>query len=374
MKRSQFLNRWLRAAYTRIVSALNNPKQIIGLDIGSRAIKLVQIHWRQEKCRLLKCGIKSLDRGVMARGVILDQVKMRETLRVLLEECEILNHRFAVSLAGASVMMRRISIPSLPIQDLEHYMLWEGEQYVPGSIQDVYFDYCTLPHDDNRSFLPQAGESVMPLLLIIAKKEIVEERMALLQQSRQIPSILDVDGLALSNMYAMKADRADSEYVMVLNIGNSMMNMVILRGPDPVFLRDASLGGESYVRKIQFSQSCDREEAEAMLLHDMNEELAIVQRNRFYQDISREIRKTLDHFNETVTSKSIDRFLIYGGYASAIGLIETVQQSVGVPVEIADPFHGIDTSNANVDQEFIGRYAHLFGVSVGLATRTVGDR
>ncbi len=368
---AQGFTRMFRPIRKRVVSALSASHHIMGLDIGSRAIKLVQMQWQKNAYRLVRCGITSLERGVMAGGIILDQAKMCAALHTLLEDYDIANTRLAISLAGASVMVRHVSVPIMPLQELERYMLWEGEQYIPGSIDDVYIDYWPLFFDDAVNRL---DPSTMSLLLIVAKKEIVEERMTLLQQSGCIPSVLDVEGFALANMYAMNVDMADSDYVMILNIGSSMMNMVMLRGQAPVLIRDASCGSDDYIEKIYLSLDCDRAEAEAVFFCDVDKESVIMERNGFCQDIIGEVRKTLDHFGETVPNGGVRRLVVCGGYARVVGLLEALQEGVGIPVEQADPFHAVDTSDAGVDHAFLKQYAHMFGVGVGLARRTVGDR
>lgn len=243
-------NMWQRFLRLGTASAAIGANQLIGLDIGSRAIKLVQITQDREQHRLQRVGIKKIERGIVAEGVVREKSKLIALIKELVQECQVTLNRVAISLSGSSVMVRLIQVPIMTVDELHEHLEWESESesYIPYEIDDVYLDFQILPTSPES----EKDSSKMTVLLVAAKKEIVNERIEILKQAGLHPCVLDVDGLALANMYAMTVVNRVNMCVMILNVGASGLNMTIMgAGGIPLFIRDAPVGGDRYVDVVK---------------------------------------------------------------------------------------------------------------------------
>ena len=140
------------------------PKNLVGLDIGSSAIKLVELKEGKEgRFQLVRAGLETLSPEAIVDGAIMDSSLVVETISRLLASTGARNQNLAVSVSGHSVITKKIQLPTMPEEELSESIRWEAEQYVPFDINDVYLDYVVLD--------PGAVGDTMGVLLVAAKKE-----------------------------------------------------------------------------------------------------------------------------------------------------------------------------------------------------------
>ncbi|HSN04639.1 MAG TPA: type IV pilus assembly protein PilM [Nitrospira sp.] len=353
-----------------LVSLLTPKRQLVGLDIGSSAIKLVQLRESKGRYALQKFGIKPLEPEVIVDGTVMDEGRVVSAIRELFDELKVKNNQVAVSISGHAVIVKKISLPPMPDEELEGQVKLAAEQYIPFDINEVNIDFHVLP---------SAEESEeMSVILVAAKKDKINELTELVKGAGLLPMIMDVDAFAIENMHAINYPMGRDETTALVNVGASVMNVNIIRGGVSLFTRDIPLGGNRYTEAIQREMGMSYEEAEeakkgqdaghagaGSIEHVMDS---------VNGEVASEIARTVDYFKTAAPDVGLDRVLVCGGVARTKGLVQQLGDHMHTPVELANPFGEIDTTAGSIDQDELAAMAPLASVAVGLALRFVGDR
>ncbi len=358
---------------TDIVSLLTPRRQLVGLDIGSSAIKLVQLKESKGRYFLQKFGIKPLEPEVIVDGTVMDEGRVVSAIRELFDESNVKNKHVAISISGHAVIVKKISLPPMPDDELEGQVRLAAEQYIPFDINEVNIDFHVLPPDPSGD-----AQADMSVILVAAKKDKINELTELVKGAGLVPMIMDVDAFAIENMHAVNYPMALDETTALVNLGASVMNVNIIRGGVSLFTRDIPLGGNRYTEAIQREMGMSYEEAEEFKKGERaSESSAALMTNvidSVNAEVASEIARTVDYFKTSASNAELDRVLVCGGVARIKGLIQQLGDRMQVPVEVANPFGEIDTSGSDLDQDTLAEMAPLAAVGVGLALRAVGDR
>jgi len=166
-------------------------KNLVGLDIGSSAVKLVELKdTKGGGYRLVKTGLETLSPEAIVDGAIMDASLVVDTVNRLIASANVRNSDFATSLSGHSVIIKKISLPAMSAEELAESIRWEAEQYVPFDINDVNLDYVVLEG---------AGGDTMDVLLVAVKKDKISDYTSVITQAGKTPLLVDVDAFALQN-------------------------------------------------------------------------------------------------------------------------------------------------------------------------------
>ena len=355
-------------------SMLGRNKQLVGLDIGSSAIKVVQIKEVNGKYFLQKFGMKPLEPEVIVDGTVMDAGRVVTAIKELLTETNIKLKNAAISVSGHSVIVKKISLPPMADDELESEVKVAAEQYIPFDINEVNLDFHVLKPSDQSD----EGQPQMSLLLVAAKKDKVNEMTELVRGAGLVPTVLDVDAFAVENMYDVNYESDNGDVVGLVNIGASVMNINILKDGNSLFTRDIAVGGSGYSEAIQRELGVTFEEAEAIKKSyratDSNAAAVAAVLDGVNAEVSSEIAKSIDYFKTTVAGGDLRKLVLSGGCAKVSGLADQLSERMGLPVELANPFLNIDVSGAGIDDDSLSDLAPMAAVGVGLALRTIGDR
>ncbi len=345
-----------------------HKKQIVGCDIGSSAIKLVELKpLKSGEFQLLHAATAELSPEAIVDGAIMDSSLVVEALSHLISENNIKNSNFGTSLSGHSVIIKRIQLPAMTEAELAESIQWEAEQYVPFDINDVNLDYVVLD---------ASGGDAMDVLLVAVKKDRIADYTSVIVQAGKQPVLVDVDVFALQNAYEVNYG-VPTETVALVNVGASVMNINVLHGGSSIFWRDVAAGGNQYTEAIQRELNLAREEAIRLKMgervgeHSIQSVLGIL--NSVSEDLAAELQKTIDFFVATSSVDRLDKLVLAGGGAQVLNLDEVLKERFQVPVEVMNPFRNIRYSESDFDPEWINRHAPSMSVAVGLAVRAVGD-
>ena len=343
-------------------------KQVVGCDVGSSSIKIVELKpLKNDEFQLLHAAIANLSPEAIVDGAIMDSSLVVEALSRLIADNNIRNPNFGGSLSGHSVIIKKIQLPAMTEAELAESIQWEAEQYIPFDINDVNLDYVVLE-------APSAD--TMDILLVAVKKDRIADYTSVVVQAGKEPVLVDVDVFALQNAFEANYS-VDHEAVALVNIGASVMNINVLNEGASIFWRDVAFGGNQYTEAIQRELNLPREDAERLKLGDTVGEHSLQQvmgvLNSVSEDLAAELQKTFDFFVATSSVDRLDRVVLGGGSAMVLNLDQILKDRFQVDVEVMNPFRNIRYSESDFDPEWINRHAPAMAVAVGLAVRTVGD-
>lgn len=365
----------LKQLMTVDVGAWFGPsRQLLGLDIGSSAIKLVQMREQKGKYVLQKFGIKPLEPEVIVDGTVMDAARVVAAIKDLLQESNVKLKNVAMSISGHSVIVKKITLPPMPDEELEGQVKLAAEQYIPFDINEVNLDFHVL----NPLEQSEDGQAQMAILLVAAKKEKVNELTELVKGAGLNPVVLDVDAFAIENMYGINYEMSPDEVTTLVNIGASVMNVNILKGGVSLFTRDISIGGNRYTESIQRDLGVPYEEAEAakagIRREGLDPESVAAVIDGVNAEVVSEVARSVDYFKSTNPDGEVSKIVLCGGSAKVPGLVQQLGDRMGVAVELANPFNRVDTMGGKFDPDYLASVASQAAVGVGLAVRAVGDR
>jgi len=348
---------------------ISKKKEIVGIDIGSSSIKLVQLREQKEAYSLMNVGLLQLPPEAIVDNTLMDSSSIVETINRLIKDLNIRVKDAACSVSGNSVIIRKISLPAMPYEELEEQIHWEAEQYIPFDINDVNVDFQILAADQN-------DPSKMEVLLVASKKDIINDYLAVFNETGIRLAVVDVDSFAIQNAFELNYDVDPDSVSALINIGASIMNLNIVKDGISLFTRDVQMGGNLYTEEIQKQFGISSMEAEKIKITGDTPDKTRLQEtiSRVNETLAMEMRRSLDFYNTTAGEGKITNVYISGGGAKITGLLEAVNQRLGLPVEILNPFSKLRFNEKEFDAEYLNELGPLVTVAVGLATRRFGDK
>ncbi len=347
-------------------------KSLVGLDIGSSAVKAIELKAAGKGFRVGAIAVEPVPPDSIVDGAIIDSAAVADAIRRLFSRKQFKTKDVAASLSGNSVIVKKITLPLMSEQELAESIHWEAEQYIPFDIQDVNLDYEVIDPGTG----PNAQGS-MEVLLVAAKKDKIADYTNVIAHAGRTPVVVDVDAFALQNAYEVNNGLAPSAVIVLLNAGASAINVNIVSGGHSVFTRDVSLGGNAFTEAVQKELNLPFEAAE-QLKKGYTVEGAAYDDARpalksMTDNVLLEIEKTFDFYKATAANDTIDRIVLSGGASRVEGFAEALHERFGTTVERFDPFKQVqfDAARLGVDEEDM---APVAAVAVGLALRRAGDR
>ena len=348
----------------------NKKKDLVGVDIGSSSVKLVQLWQSKDGYHLQNVGIAPLPPEAIVDNSLMDPAAVVDAVRNLVASLGIKSKEIACSISGNAVIIRKILVPTMTSEELEDQIGWEAEQYIPFDIKDVNLDFQVLGPD-------QIDPGKMQVLLVASKKEMINDYVSVFADAGLTLSVMDVDGFALQNAWELSADGQTDEVLALVNIGAGIMNINVVRGDISLFTRDVQMGGNLYTEEIQKQLGVSAQEAETMkmLSHEASKQPLRDVVGRVNDTVALEIRRSIDFYNSTAANEDrISAIRLSGGCSKVQGLAAAVQERLGMDVGSVNPFASIKYQDKDFDPEYLQEIAPFMAVCVGLATRRVGDK
>jgi len=344
-------------------------KEIVGIDIGSSSVKLVQLSEQKGSYQLRNVGILPLPSEAIVDNSLMDTTSIVETIRDLMKSLGSRAQEAVCSISGNSVIIRKISLPAMTPEELEDQIAWEAEQYIPFDINDVNLDFEILDTD-----LSASGK--MTVLLVASKKEIINEYVSVFNEAGLKLVVVDVDSFAVQNIFELNYSPPENEVIALVNIGASIMNMNVVKGGVSLFTRDVQMGGNLYTEEIQRQFSFSSKDAEKCKITGEcpDKEKLKDTISRVNDTLSLEINRSLDFYNSTAEDLKIGKIFLSGGGSKTSMLSESLSQRLGLPVELLNPLQKISFSGKEFDPEYLQEIAPLIAVAAGLAMRRLGDK
>ena len=348
-------------------------KAVVGLDIGSSAVKAVELKAAGKGFKVVAFAIQPVPPDSIVDGAIIDGAAVADAIRRVFENKAFKTKEVAASLSGNAVIVKKINLPIMTESELAESIYWEAEQYIPFDIQDVNLDYQIL-----KAAVGAEAASTMDVLLVAAKKEKIADYTGVISQAGRVPVVVDVDAFALQNAYEMNYGLEPDAVVVLLNAGASAININILTGDQSLFTRDISIGGNAYTEAVQKELNLPFDSAEQAkrgeLVDGVNAEDVTPVLHAMTENVLLEIQKTFDFFKATASSDRIDRIVLSGGASRVDGFAAALQERFSTAVESFDPFKKIAFDAHKLGVVDAEALIPTVAVAVGLALRKVGDR
>jgi len=349
------------------VGLAKGARNLVGLDIGSSMLKLVELHRTESAWQMLRFGCEPLPLGSICDENLLDVEIVVDSLRKLFAKTGVLNKEVAISLSGHAVVIKRINLPPMSDLELAEAIVWEAEQYIPFDMNEVYLDY-------QRMDTPSMDAEEKEVMLAAAKRDNLHGYAAAAQSAGLTPLLVDLDVFCIHNAYALNYEMPPDEIHALFNLGAALTNCIVVQGRRPLFWRDIHVGGDQYDDAIGKELNLPPEQAEQIKMGhpvpDIDPARAAPIIDEVSEDVISEIQKTFGFFRAVTTDEPIDRIVLSGGTSRVRGLRSRLQERLEVPVHFMNPLRNI-TMPENVSLDGLEELLPSLAVAVGLAIRFV---
>ncbi|MFN2433181.1 MAG: type IV pilus assembly protein PilM [Gemmatimonadota bacterium] len=337
------------------------------MDVGSGVVKVVEVDHSGGTPRVVTMGISGLLPGAIVDGEVMDHHLVVNTIRSLYQGLGIKQKRVSTSVSGRDVIVKKISMDRMKEQEAREVIRWEAEQHVPFDMENVNLDFQILD--------PDADGLEMSVLLVAAKRDLVEARTILLQDAGLEPVRIDVDAFAVQTAFqANYTPEAEGVYGLV-NVGHEITNVNLVQGSEPILTRDLPVGSNRFLETLQRSLGLSYDEANAALQGRPPAHVSIELVKGQLADVAQEITAGVDRARAFLTTGSAragtaaELRLVYlsGGCATIPGLAEQLGQALSIPVDTLDPFRRVGYEPALFTDESKRELGPLLTLAVGLA-------
>lgn len=349
----------------------NRSKPVVGLDIGSSAVKAIELKKSGRGFKVTAIGVEPMPPDSIVDGAIIDAGAVTDAVRRLLQGARFKAKDVVASLSGSSVIVKKISLPVMSEADLADSIQWEAEQYIPFDIADVNLDYEILTPVAER-------QGTMDVLLVAAKKDKIADYTGVVAAVGKHPVVVDVDAFALQNAFETNYADAAGKVVALVNAGASAININLVQGGMSLFTRDVSIGGNAFTEAVQKELGLPFEGAEdakrGLPVEGVRPEDVSPVLHAVMENVLLEIEKTFDFFKATSANDRIDRVVVSGGASLVEHFDGALRDRLGCEVERFDPFRNVPIDPAALQGAAAADYAPVCAVALGLALRKEGDR
>ena len=352
---------------------MGKSKLVLGLDIGSSSVKLVQLKEKKDGYQLAAFGAAPLPPEAIVDGALMNSSAIVEAIQGLLSEQRVKAKDVAIGVRGHSVIIKKIQMPRMGQEELDESIQWEAEQYIPFDVKDVNIDTQILSPDGDA-----AGQ--MDVLLVAAKKDMIADYTSVCAEAGLAVTVVDVDAFAVQNAFEANYEPAAGETIVLVNVGAAVSNINVIASGATTFTRDVTMGGNAFTEEIQKQLNVSYEEAEALKVGGHGESDAVVPQEveRVIQSVAEqmagEIQRSIDFYAATAADHRIARVYLSGGTARLPALVKAIESRAGVPVEVLNPFRSIDVDHKRFDPTLLESASAGAAVAVGLALRRPGDK
>lgn len=341
-------------------------RHLIGVDISATSVKLVDVQRQQGIFHLKSYGIEELQLGSVVDKLIVDTEAVGDAITRLAKRCQVSGSDAATAVSGSAVITKIIDMDAgLTDVEREAQIRLDADQYIPYPLEEVNLDFEVLGPslvDDN----------LVQVLLAASRSENVDQRVDALTFGGLKTKIMDIESHAIERAFGLMVNSLPNapELVALVDIGHNQTTLYIAKNGEFVYSREQLFGGMQLTEAIQNRYGLSFEEAtlnkrELALPDDYRAEVL----TPFIESTIQQIMRSLQFYFSSSQYNSIDHMVLAGGSSAIPNLTDMVQQKLGVPVTIANPFINM-TVDAYIDNEQLAADAPGLLAACGLALRS----
>lgn len=342
---------------------------LLGIDISSTAVKLIELSQSAGPdatlFRVESFAIEPLPANAVVEKKIADTEAVGRCIRQAVAKAGAKTKRAAVAVSGSAAITKVISLSgALSESEMESQIQLEADQYIPYPLEEVNIDFDVL----GRS---QSNPDMVDVLLAASRRENVEDRVAALEIAGLTAAIVDIETFAMENACGLllSEDERPQQTVAIADVGASTTTLHVLHAGQVVYTRDLNFGGLQLIDEVQRRYGLPRDQATRKILDgDVADNYDSEVLLPFKEALAQQIGRGLQFFYSGPTFKRVDRVVLAGGAASIPKLDELVEERLGLPTLIANPFRHLSLSPRVHSQELM-REAPALMIAVGLALR-----
>ena len=341
---------------------------VLGIDIGTAAIKLVELSWSGARYRVESYALIPLPQDLMVDKQSANIDIIANAIKLAVKQSGTKNRQACVAVAGSAVMSKVLSLPgSLIAEEMEEQILLEADEYIPYALDEVNLDFEVQQVSENNA-------ERVDVLLAASRREYVDERIEVLDKAGLKVKIVDVEVFAMENAVSLLADQLpdtiDKPTIAIIDVGATMSTLNVLHECRTVYTREQAFGGKQLTEAIQCRYGLSYEDAAFAKKHGglpANYFSDVL--DPFKTALVQQMARSLQFFVSSSAYRSIDSIVLAGGCSSITGLEQLMKQNLGISTFVSNPFINMAISN-KVKPQSLKHTAPAMMIACGLALRS----
>jgi type IV pilus assembly protein PilM len=337
------------------MALFGRKKTTVGLDIGSGLIKVAVIDHSKKSPELVRVTVTPLLADAIVEGEVMDPGIVADAIQSALSAAGVTSKAVVTAVGGRDVIIKKIQIERVKEQQARELMRWEAEQHVPFDMESVELDFQILDPD---------GDGLeMSVLLVAAKRELIESKTRMLTDAGLEPAIVDVEAFALHNAFEVNHPDAMNGVVGLLNIGHDVTNINILDDGVPLLTRDLTVGARRFREDLQRERGLSAAEAQALLQG--------YDRSPHLDSVIVGVERAAAFLAQNARAKQMRAIYTCGGGSRIPGLNEMLAKRLRLTVQQANPLANLSVRDGALESLVTDEIAPLLMLPIGLALRQV---
>lgn len=346
-----------------LLSSLDSGGSAVGLSIGSSAIKLVELKKTGKNWKLLHFGVVQLPDDVIVNREIVNHIAVVDCIKTLVGQLKLKTKAVCTGMSGTSLIIKRMMVEVPNVKELQEAVFWEAEQYLPFDASEVVMDF---------QVLSRSRDARTDVILVAVKRSVLDSYTGCIEDSGLKAGIVDAEYFALQNLFEANYPVNPSEAVAIADIGAAAIKLVVVHGGIPVYTKDTPIGGRNLTAEIQKHLNLSYADAETLKVsgqtNGMPQEVSDLM-SLMADNFAVEIKRALDFYNASSSGAPVSYILLGGGSSKIPELSRIVEEKVGLPTQVMNPFNAISYDPAIFTQEYVTAIAPIAAVPIGLALR-----
>ena len=336
-------------------------KTTVGLDIGSGLIKIAVIDHGKGLPELVKVVITKLQPDAIVEGEVMDPGIVSDAIRAALDNAKASHKNIVTAVGGRDVIIKKIQTERVKDKQARELMRWEAEQHVP-DVESVELDFQILDSANKTS-------DEMNVLLVAAKRDLIDAKLRILADAGVVPTIVDVDAFALHNAFEVNYPEAMKGIVGLVNVGNEVTNVNIMENGVPILTRDLPLGTRRFAEDLQRQHGIAARDAENLIRgYDRSPHLDAVLTSRV-EEIAVGVERAAGFLATSKTTATLRAVYLCGGGSRTPGLSDILANRLRITVEHANPLARLNIRDGALESLTTDEVAPLLMLPIGLALR-----
>lgn len=335
----------------------------VGLDIGSGFVKAVSINHGSGQPVLEKVAIARVADDAIVEGEVMDPTLVADAVRDLLGRADLKTKEVVVAVGGRDVIVKKIQMDRMKEAEAREAIRWEADQHVPFDPESVELDFQILD--------PEGTSPQMDVLLVAAKRELVESKSTLLGEIGLEATVVDVEAFALHNAFERNYPEAMRGVVALANVGNETTTVNLLEDGVPVLTRDLAVGARRLREDLQREKGMPADAADRVVQgRELDPALAphVTARG---EELALGIERAAAFLQSSKRpAAALSRLYLTGGGSRIPGFSGVLADRLGIPVTQAHPIERMDVGSGAFGDLNVDEVAPLLMLAVGLALRT----
>ena len=347
---------------------------LVAIDIGSSAIKMLELSGNDRRRRLKSFDVEPLPKGAIENGIFVDPLAISDVLKKMIKKNGVKGRRTAVSISGPGAMIKKVLIAAGKDATVGEQGDFHASQAFQVDPAEMYYDYAEMGLAPN-------GQDGVEVLLVGARREIVEQYVTVIKDAGMLLGVVEAGALSLANMFEVNYGIIDG-LVTLISVGASTTNVIFIDRGRVIYSHDIAMGGDSFTASVAQTMNMAWDAAESLKISASNAQAdlpAEFQRvmSETNATIAAELRQVFNFFASSPDAEGsgpVKHAFLIGGGSRTVGIDAAFATAIGVPIHITNPFQNIEIDERKFKLDRVMGLSPMFGVSIGLGTRAKGDK